>query len=91
MANDYQWNPESMATQKAQIRAHLLRGESITPMDALRLYGAFRLSAIIFDLRAENLPIQMERIQVAPKKRCARYFIATEDLTPDGVQTKAKI
>lgn len=91
MANDYQWNPETMATQKAQVRAHLLSGKSLTPLEALDMYGTLRLSAIIFDLREEGLPIQMTRLQVAPKKRVAEYFISPEDLTPSGVQTKAKI
>lgn len=75
MSKDYEWNKESMMTQKSIIRQHLLDGKSITPLEALHLCGSLRLSAIIFDLREEGLPIEMERLQVAPKKRVARYFI----------------
>lgn len=74
------WNPETSASQKAQVRAHLLRGKSITPLEALNHYGSLRLSAIIFDLREEGLPIVTEKLQVSPKKRVARYYISKENL-----------
>jgi len=38
-------------TQKKQVLAHLQTGKSITPLEALNLFGAFRLGAIIFELR----------------------------------------
>jgi hypothetical protein len=81
MANDYQWNPEEFASQKKLIRAHLLSGKHITQLEALKLYSCLRLSAIIFDLRNDdNLPIVMEKIQVAPRKRVGDYYIKPEDL-----------
>lgn len=75
MSNDYQLNPEEFTTQKSMIRRHLLEGKSITQLEALRLFGCLRLSAIIFDLREENLDIVTEIIQVSPRKRCAKYYI----------------
>lgn len=89
MANDYQFNPEEFASQKKLIREHLLKGKHITQLDALNEYGCLRLSAVIYDLRAEGLPIVMEKLQVAPRKRVGDYYIKPEDLTPDGVQMKA--
>lgn len=89
MANDYQFNPEEFASQKKQIRNHLLSGKHITQLDALKEYGCLRLSAVIYDLRAEGLPIVMEKIRVAPRKLVGDYYIKPEDLTPDGVQMKA--
>ena len=80
MEKDYQWNPDEFASQKARIRTHLLDGKSITQLEALRLYGCLRLSAVIFRLREEGLPIEMERLQVSPKKRVARYYIKPENL-----------
>ena len=80
MANDYQWNPEEYATQKSMIRAHLLSGKHITQLDASRMYGCLRLSAVIFDLRKEELPIIMDRIKVAPRKMVGDYYIKSEDL-----------
>jgi hypothetical protein len=76
---DYEWN-EDFGTQKANVRAWLLDGRSITPLEALNNFGSLRLSAIIFRLREEGLPIEMERLQVSPKKRVARYFIKKENL-----------
>lgn len=76
---DYEWN-EEFGTQKANVRAWLLDGRSITPLEALNRFGSLRLSAIIFDLREEGLPIEMERLQVSPKKRVAKYFIKPENL-----------
>lgn len=76
---DYEWN-EDFGSQKANVRAWLLDGRSITPLEALNRFGSLRLSAIIFRLREEGLPIEMERLQVSPKKRVARYFIKPENL-----------
>ena len=38
-------------SQNKQIKAWLESGKSITPMDALNLFGSFRLGARIFDLK----------------------------------------
>lgn len=72
---DYEWNSEEYSSQKAAIRAWLLKGNSITQLEALRRFGCLRLSAIIFDLREEGLPVITERLQVSPKKRVGNYFI----------------
>jgi hypothetical protein len=40
-----------MKSQKEQILARLQFGQSITPIQALELYGCFRLGARIYDLR----------------------------------------
>lgn len=74
------WNPETTASQKSQIKAWLLAGHSITQLEALKLFGSLRLSAIIFDLREEGLPIITEKLQVSPKKRVAKYYISKENL-----------
>ena len=79
MAKDYQWN-EEFPTQKSVVRQHLLDGKSITQLEALKLCGSLRLSAIIFVLREEGLPIEMERLQVSPKQRVARYYIKPDNL-----------
>lgn len=79
MAKDYEWNNE-FPTQKSVIRQHLLDGKSITQLEALRLCGSLRLSAIIYDLREEGLQIKTERLQVSPRKRVARYYINKENL-----------
>lgn len=62
-------------TQKKAILAHLLSGRSITPMEALRLYGCFRLSAAIFDLRAKGYVIKTERMKIRQGTYVARYHL----------------
>lgn len=39
------------ATQSQAILEHLQSGRTITPIEALNLYGVFRLGARIFDLK----------------------------------------
>ena len=41
-------------TQKDKVLAHLKQHGMITPLDALKLYGAFRLGAIIHTLRHQD-------------------------------------
>lgn len=65
------------SSQTAKIKAWLLEGKSITPLDALNLFGCFRLGARIWDLRnddADPLPIEMELIENGDK-RFAKYRI----------------
>lgn len=47
-------------TQRNKIRAHLHYFGQITPLDALKTYGCFRLAAIIFLLRKEGMKIRTE-------------------------------
>ena len=61
-------------TQKHSIRKHLLRGDAITPLDALRAYGVFRLAARIKELRDDGLNISTVRIDDRGK-RFARYHL----------------
>ena len=48
---------ERITSQKNKIKQHLEDKQGITPMDALRLYGCFRLSAIILKLKEEGMKI----------------------------------
>jgi hypothetical protein len=49
-----------METQNQLIRQHLESGKSITPLEALSMYGCLRLGARIYDLRQDGLPIKTE-------------------------------
>ena len=44
--------------QRAEVLKHLNEKGSITSMEAFQLFGATRLSAIIFDLRKLGYPIE---------------------------------
>lgn len=56
------------------ILAHLKSGKTITPLEALNLFGCFRLSGRILELRQAGYNIETEMIE-ENKKRFARYFI----------------
>ena len=45
-------------TQKDKVLAHLQENKKINPLEALNLYGSFRLGAIIFTLREEGYNIK---------------------------------
>ena len=64
------------ATQRNRVLAHLMSGKSITPIEALDLYGSFRLSSIIFDLRGQDYDIRTEMITIRKGSRVARYSLA---------------
>lgn len=66
---------EIYATQLAKIRKHPQDGRSITALDALNLYGCFRLSAHIHTLRNEGMDIVTDRI-VRNGKWFALYSLA---------------
>jgi hypothetical protein len=57
-----------MKSQVENIKDHLENGNSITPLDALNLFGCFRLSDVIFRLRNSGLNISMELIKMPNKK-----------------------
>ena len=51
-----------MESQTNQIRQHLESGKTITPLEALEMYGCLRLGARIYDLKSVGMPIKTERI-----------------------------
>jgi hypothetical protein len=61
-----------------QILDHLEKGNAITPIDALRMFGCFRLGARIYDLKRMGAPV-IRRMVTAPNgKRYAEYFLGDE-------------
>ena len=63
-------------SQLAIIRQHLLKGHTITPLEALALCGCLRLSAIIYRLRHdEMIPICKDQPEIEAGKPYARYWI----------------
>lgn len=66
-----------MEAQNKAVLKHLNKGP-ITPLQALRLYGCFRLGARIYDLRAAGHKIKAKMIEVRSrngKKRVAQYTL----------------
>lgn len=61
-----------MLTQRDQILEHLLRGESLTPITALELFGCFALSQRVGELK--RMGHDIETVPVANgRKRYASY------------------
>jgi hypothetical protein len=63
--------PES---QNALIKGWLLNGHSITQLDALNMFGCFRLSARIANLRDEGFAVVTDMVTINDK-RVARYYL----------------
>lgn len=66
---------KSFDSQNALIKGWLLNGKSITPMEALNMFGCFRLSARIANLREEGLQVVTDMVTINDK-RVARYYLA---------------
>ena len=62
-------------THKSLIRKRLVDGGSITPLEALRDYGCYRLASRINDLRREGLNIvkRMEKNVSSVTGKAVRY------------------
>ena len=60
--------------QNNQILKYLQTGKSLTPMDALKRFGCFRLGARIYDLRRDGHSIMSQMVEVGDK-RVARYTL----------------
>lgn len=71
-------NPDTQtsASQTARIKAALLKGEKLTPIDALRRFGCFRLGARIWELRNEHgMDIRTEQFRTESGKIVAAYSL----------------
>lgn len=69
-------NTQTSASQTARIKAALLKGEKLTPMDALRRFGCFRLGARIWELRNEHgMDIRTEQFRTESGKIVAAYSL----------------
>jgi hypothetical protein len=67
--------PMKRKTQKDKVRQYLESGRSITPIEALEMFGSFRLGAIIFTLREEGMPIKTDFVTNRYKTKFAKYTL----------------
>ena len=68
-------NKGTSATQCELILAYLQDGNTLTSLEALKLFGCMRLASRIHDLRDKGYDIKNERIQVPSGKYVTRYYI----------------
>lgn len=67
---------ERMESQRKAIRNWLLAGKTITPIEALNMFGAFRLSAVIYVLKNDyDMDIVTEMVYEDDGKRYAKYYL----------------
>jgi hypothetical protein len=62
-------------TQNDTLLNHMLTGRSISPLEALGLYGVFRLAARMFELKAKGVDIQKVTKVDINGKQYAEYSI----------------
>jgi hypothetical protein len=64
-------------SQVVMVLNHLKSGAEITPLEALKKYGAYRLSDVIFKLRREGFNIVTTRtaMQTNPSGKRIQYAI----------------
>lgn len=62
-----------MKTQTQNILAHLQLGNSITPIEALNMFGCLRLGARIHDIKRLGYDVITEIKQVGDHKHVAEY------------------
>jgi hypothetical protein len=63
-------------TQKEKIKKHLMKGKSLTAIQALNLFNCFRLAARIADLRNEGMKIYTENYMLKSGKVIAKYSLS---------------
>lgn len=73
-AATYQPKGKHMDKQSTRILKHLQRGNTINPMQALKLYQCFRLAARIYDLKEAGHDIKKTMV-TRNGKRYARYSL----------------
>ena len=61
--------------QCQQVLAHLQSGKPITALEALRLYGIFRLASRIHDLKKHGIEVKVRDITTEGGKKIAQYYL----------------
>lgn len=61
-------------SQTSRIAKYLLKGKTLTQLEALRLFGCFRLASRVRELR-DRYKIETKMIVTKSKKRIAQYAI----------------
>lgn len=71
MKNTYKENPN----QTTKILLYMKAGNSITPIQALEMFGSFRLGARIHNIRAMGFNVKTDLITTSTKKVIAEYSL----------------
>ena len=71
---------ESNASQCNKIIAYLNKGHTLTALEALRLFGCFRLTSRIFDLKKRGYNISSKRIKTESGKYVSEYKLESDEV-----------
>ena len=63
-----------MENQNKMIKAHLEKGKRLTSLEALDLFGCFRLSARISELKTSGYHVEKTMIELPSGKKIAEYY-----------------
>jgi hypothetical protein len=65
-------------TKIAKLRTHFLSGRSLTQLEAIGLYGAFRLAARVHELKADGMKIETKMKEDPNGSPYAEYSLSTK-------------
>ena len=70
-------NIESSESQNKRILDYLMKGNRLTSLEALKMFGCMRLASRISDIRKKHpdINIVVDRIETATKKKVAQYYV----------------
>ena len=68
-------NAQSSATQCNMIADWLTNGNTLTSLDALKMFGCMRLASRICDLRDRGYDIETKRIKLSTNKYVTQYSL----------------
>ena len=68
-------NPGASKSQTDRILDYLLTGKSITPLEALDMFGTMRLGARIADIKARGYIVYSEFVTTPSQKKVKQYHL----------------
>jgi len=73
--NNINENHTASKSQADRILEYMLAGNSITPLEALNLFGSNRLAARIADIKARGYIVYSEFVTTNTQKKVKRYYM----------------
>ena len=72
---DINENPTHSKSQAEKILDYMLSGNAITPIEALDLFGCFRLAARISEIKARGYLVYSEFVTTNTEKKVKQYYM----------------
>jgi hypothetical protein len=70
-------NEQSCNTQNAKIIDYMEKGNKITQIEALNLFGCFRLASRIHDIRSMGYNVKAEKVTTHTGKKICQYSLVS--------------